>query len=83
MRWERPREASRTAESLARLVSLPDARLAESLADAAADDRTKCAAESEAYDKACMKSWRRYFDDRRKHGKAQLAVARFETDGSK
>ena len=41
------------------------------------EDKTKCAVELDAYKASCMRSWRKYFDGRRRAGKGQVDVATY------
>ncbi|KAA0150085.1 hypothetical protein FNF27_04699 [Cafeteria roenbergensis] len=41
------------------------------------EDKSKCTAPHEEYKAHCMKSWRKYFDSRRKAGKGQVDVGTY------
>jgi hypothetical protein len=42
------------------------------------ENREPCAVELKAYNEVCPKSWRKYFDGRRRAGKAQVEVGVYE-----
>ncbi len=46
--------------------------------ETAGNDTSKCEREDKLYTAACMKSWRKYFDDRRRSRKPQIDVGTYK-----
>ena len=71
--------ASGARERLAVPLRVASRSLACALAFAAQfeEDKSKCTAPHEEYKAHCMKSWRKYFDSRRKAGKGQVDVGTY------
>lgn len=54
-----------------------------SIADKFNDDKSRCASEREAYIGTCRKSWRKYFNERRRVGKKPPVTAVFSNGAVK